>query len=153
MSQIQESVDVEVPVSVAYNQWTQFESFPQFMGGVESITQIDDTHNHWVTNVAGVKREFDTEITEQHPDERIAWQSTGGDTHHAGVVTFHRLSDTQSRVMIQIDWEPSGLAEKVGAAVNIDDRQVHADAEKFKEFIENGGGHSGGWRGDVESPS
>ncbi len=153
MSQIQESVDVEVPVSVAYNQWTQFESFPQFMDGVESIVQIDDTHNHWVTNVAGVEREFDTEITEQHPDERIAWHSVGGDTSHAGVVTFHRLSDTQSRVMIQIDWEPSGLLETVGAAVNADNRQVRADAKKFKEFIENGGGHSAGWRGDIEAPS
>jgi uncharacterized membrane protein len=153
MSQIQESVDVDVPVSVAYNQWTQFESFPQFMDGVESITQIDDTHNHWVTNVAGVEREFDTEITEQHPDERIAWKSVGGDISHAGVVTFHRLSDTQSRVMIQIDWEPSGLIETVGAAVNADNRQVRADAKKFKEFVENGGSHSAGWRGDVEAPS
>jgi len=101
MSQIQQSVDVDVPVSVAYNQWTQFESFPQFMSGVESITQIDDTRNRWVTNIAGVKREFDTEITEQHPDERIAWRSIGGDAEHAGVVTFRRLGDTSTRVMIQ----------------------------------------------------
>jgi uncharacterized membrane protein len=84
MSQIQQSVDVDVPVSVAYNQWTQFESFPHFMSGVESITQVDDTRNHWVTNIAGVKREFDTEITEQHPDERVAWRSVGGDAEHAG---------------------------------------------------------------------
>jgi len=153
VSQVQESVDVDVPVSVAYNQWTQFESFPHFMGGVESITQVDDTHSHWVTNVAGVTREFDTEITEQHPDERIAWHSVGGDTKHAGVVTFHRLSDNQSRVMIQIDWEPEGFVEKVGAAVNVDDRQVHADAQKFKEFVESGAGRPEGWRGDVESPS
>jgi uncharacterized membrane protein len=153
MSQIQESVDIDVPVSVAYNQWTQFESFPQFMDGVESIVQIDDTHNHWVTNIAGVEREFDTEITEQHPDERIAWHSVGGDVTHAGVVTFHRLSDNQSRVMIQIDWEPIGILESVGAAVNADDRQIRADTKKFKEFIENGGGHGAGWRGDIEAPS
>ncbi len=153
MSQIQESVDIDVPVSVAYNQWTQFESFPQFMDGVESIVQIDDTHNHWVTNVAGVEREFDTEITEQHPDERIAWHSVGGDVTHAGVVTFHRLSDDQSRVTIQIDWEPNGLLENVGAAVDADDRKVRADTKKFKEFIENGGGQGAGWRGDIQAPS
>jgi uncharacterized membrane protein len=153
MSQIQESVDIDVPVSVAYNQWIQFESFPQFMDGVESIVQIDDTHNHWVTNVAGVEREFDTEITEQHPDERIAWHSVGGDVTHAGVVTFHRLSDDQSRVTIQIDWEPKGLLENVGAAVDADDRKVRADTKKFKEFIENGGSQGAGWRGDIQAPS
>ena len=132
MSQIQQSVDVDVTVRVAYNQWTQFESFPHVMSGVESITQVDDRRNHWVTNIAGVKREFDTEITEQHPDERIAWRSVGGDTEHAGVVTFHRLSDTSTRVMIQIDWQPSSVAEKVGSAINVDEIQVKQDAERFK---------------------
>jgi uncharacterized membrane protein len=151
MSQIQQSVDVDVPVSVAYSQWTQFESFPHFMSGVESITQVDDTHNHWVTNIAGVEREFDTEIAEQHPDERIAWRSVGGDAKHAGVVTFHRLSDTRTRVMIQMDWQPSGLAEKVGSALNVDELQVKRDAERFKEFVESRGRETGSWRGDVEA--
>src|SRR4051812_47273278 len=104
MSQIQQSVDVEVPVSVAYNQWTQFESFPHFMSGVESVTQVDDRRNHWATNIPALKGESATEITEQHPDERIAWRSIGGDADHPGVVTFHRLGDTSTRVMIQIDW-------------------------------------------------
>jgi uncharacterized membrane protein len=131
VASVQESVDVDVPIRVAYDQWTQFESFPQFMGGVESITQIDDTHVHWVTNIDGVKREFDTEITEQHPEERVAWASTGGDTKQAGVVTFHRLDDAKTRVMIQIDWDPEGLLEKAGAALGFDDRQVKADAKKF----------------------
>ncbi|MGZ4438104.1 MAG: SRPBCC family protein [Nocardioides sp.] len=153
MSQIQQSIDVDVPVGVAYNQWTQFESFPQFMSGVESITQIDATHNHWVTNIAGVTREFDTEITEQHPDERVAWTSTSGDSKHAGVVTFHRLDEAKTRVMIQIDWEPSDLVEKIGSAVNIDDHQVKKDAERFKSFIESRGQETGGWRGDVDAPS
>ena len=153
MSQVQESVDVDVPVRVAYDQWTQFESFPQFMDGVESITQIDDTRSHWVTKITGVTREFDTEVTEQHPDERVAWKSTGGDTTHAGVVTFHRLSDTQTRVMIQIDWEPEGLLEKAGSVVGVDDHQVKADAKRFKAFIEKQGTQSGGWRGDVDNPS
>ncbi len=108
MASVQESVDVDVPIRVAYDQWTQFESFPQFMGGVERITQLDDTHTHWVTKIGGVEREFDAEITEQHPEERIAWTSTTGEAKHAGVVTFHRLDDAKTRVMIQIDWEPEG---------------------------------------------
>jgi uncharacterized membrane protein len=153
VASVQESVDVDVPIRVAYDQWTQFESFPQFMGGVESITQIDDTHVHWVTNIDGVKREFDTEITEQHPEERVAWASTGGDTKQAGVVTFHRLDDAKTRVMIQIDWDPEGLLEKAGAALGFDDRQVKADAKKFKEFIESRGNETGAWRGDVQRPS
>ena len=151
MSRVEESVDVDVPVSVAYNQWTQFESFPKFMAGVESITQVDDTHNHWVTKVGGQTREFDTEITEQHPDERIAWKSTGGDTGHAGVVTFHRLSDSKTRLMIQIDWEPEGVLEKVGSVVGVDDHRVRADTKRFKEFIESRGAAEGGYRGDVQA--
>jgi uncharacterized membrane protein len=146
-------VDVDVPIRAVYDQWTQFESFPQFMNGVESITQIDDTHNHWITKIGGVTREFDTEITEQHPDERVAWKSVDGDTRHAGVVTFHRLSNASTRVMIQIDWDPKGLVEKAGATAGVDDRQVRADAKRFKEFIERRGSQSGGWREDVDSPS
>jgi uncharacterized membrane protein len=153
MAQIQQSVDVEVPVSTAYNQWTQFESFPKFMSGVESITQVDDTRLHWVTDIAGVEREFDAEITEQHPDERVAWASTSGEAKHAGVVTFHRLDDAKSRVMVQIDWEPTGVAEKVGSAVNIDEHRVKGDLERFKEFIEARGHESGAWRGDVPADS
>ncbi|SFO34450.1 Polyketide cyclase / dehydrase and lipid transport [Geodermatophilus obscurus] len=152
MASVQESVDVDVPIRVAYDQWTQFESFPQFMGGVERITQIDDTRTHWITNIDGVKREFDAEITEQHPEERVAWASTGGDAKHAGVVTFHRLDDDKTRVMIQIDWEPTGVVEKVGAALGFDDRQVKADAKRFKEFIESRGRETGAWRGDVPRP-
>ena len=151
MSTVTESVDVHVPVHTAYNQWTQFESFPHFMNGVEAIRQIDDRHLHWVTKVAGVKREFDTEITEQHPDERIAWKSTGG-PKHAGVVTFHRLGEQDTRVTIQLDWEPEGVTEKVGSAVGADDRQVKADAKRFKEFIEHRGSETGAWRGDVPRP-
>ena len=151
MSQVQESVDVEVPVRTAYDQWTQFETFPHFMGGVESITQIDDTHSHWVTKIGGVTREFDTEITEQHPDERVAWKSTDGTTH-AGVVTFHRLGEGESRVTVQIDWEAEGLVEKAGALVGVDDHQVKADLDRFKEYIEGKGHEDGAWRGNVDNP-
>ena len=135
MSTVTKSVDVDVPVRKAYDQWTQFESFPQFMGGVESITQNDATRTHWKTKVGGVEREFDAEITEQHPDERVAWKSTDGTTH-AGVVTFHRLSDAATRVTVQLDWQPDGIVEKVGAAVGVDDHQVKADLDRFKEFVE-----------------
>ncbi|ASN51345.1 SRPBCC family protein [Sinomonas sp. R1AF57] len=150
MSTVQESIDVAVPVSTAYNQWTQFESFPEFMGGVESVVQRDDTHLHWTTKVAGQTREFDTEITEQHPDERIAWKTTEG-VNHAGVVTFHRLNDTESRVSVQFQWEPDSATEKLGAAFGADDAQVKKDLKRFKEFVESHGA-TGAWRGDVDSP-
>lgn len=148
MPNVTKSIDVSVPITTVYNQWTQFESFPHFMGGVESITQTDPTHSHWVTKIGGVTREFDTEITEQHPDERVAWKSTDGTTH-AGVVTFHRLSDNETRVTVQLDWDAEGLLEKAGAAVGIDDHQVKADLDRFKSFIESRGTETGSWRGDV----
>ena len=152
MSNVTESVDVNVPISTAYNQWTQFESFPQFMDGVESISQTDDRHSHWVTRIGGVRREFDAEITEQYPDERIAWKSTGGDTSHAGVVTFHRLGDNDTRVTVQLAWQPEGLVEKAGSAVGMDSRQVKADAARFKTFIEHRRTETGRWRGDKPAP-
>ena len=149
MPTIEQSIDVDVPLSTAYNQWTQFASFPRFMGGVEQVTQLTDTLTHWKTSVGGVDREFDAEITEQHPDERVAWKSIDGKTH-AGVVTFHRLSQDTTRVMVQIDWETETLAEKAGAAIGIDDMQVKKDLAKFKEYIESRGVEEGGWRGDVQ---
>ena len=151
MSTIEESIEVAVPVRTAYNQWTQFEEFPRFMEGVEEIRQIDDTHIHWKTKIAGVEREFDAEITEQHPDHRIAWRSVGG-TQHAGVVTFHRLSDDTSRIMLQLDSEPEGPVEKVGDALGILKRRIKADLERFKDMIESRGAETGAWRGDVETP-
>lgn len=147
MSTVEESIDVDVPVGIAYAQWTQFESFPQFMGGVESVSQLDDRRLHWVIDVAGVKREFDAEITEQHPDERVAWKSTDGTTH-AGVVTFHKLDSTKSRVMVQLDWAPEGFVEKVGAVVGVDDRQVTSDLKRFKKLVESEP-TADGWTGDV----
>jgi len=151
MSQVIEAVDVDVPVTTAYNQWTQFESFPHFLSFVESITQTDDTHTHWDVKVAGVEREFDAEITEQKPDERVAWNSISGEVDHAGVVTFHKLSDDTSRVTVQLDWEPKGIVEKVGGLVGIDNASVKSDLKNFKEFIEDEGNANGGWRGTVEN--
>lgn len=147
MATVERSIEVNVPLSTAYNQWTQFESFPHFMGGVVEVTQVNDTLTHWKTSVGGVDREFDAEITEQQPDERVAWRATDGT--HSGVVTFHRISDSTTKVMVQIDWDTDSIAEKVGAAVGVDDMQVKSDLKKFKEYIESRGVEEGGWRGNV----
>jgi uncharacterized membrane protein len=149
MSTIQESIDVGVPVRTAYDQWTQFEEFPRFMEGIEEVRQIDDTHLHWAAAIAGVRREWHAEITEQTPDQRIAWRSTDG-AEHAGVVTFHRLDDGESRVMLQLDTEPEGVVEKAGDALGVLKRQVKGDLERFKGLIESRGTESGAWRGEVE---
>ena len=148
MANIERSIDVEVPVRTAYDQWTQFEEFPQFMEGVEKIEQIDDTHLHWVTEVAGRRQEFDAEVTEQTPDRRVAWHSTGG-TKHAGVVTFHKTDEGQTRIMLQMDIDPDGAVEKVGDALGFAKRRVKGDLERFKELIESRGSESGAWRGEV----
>lgn len=146
---IEEHIDVEVPVTTAYNQWTQFETFPQFMEGVDRIQQLDPTHLHWEISIGGVKRDFDAEVTEQIPDERVAWKATRG-TGHAGVVTFHKLDDAKTRVMLQIDTEPEGIIEKVGDALHLTDNQAKGDLKRFKEFIESRGGQeTGAYRGEV----
>jgi uncharacterized membrane protein len=150
MSSVHKSIDVNVPVTTAYNQWTQFESFPQFMDGVESVTQLGDTRTHWVVKVAGAEREFDADIVEQSPDEVIAWASTSGDTGgHGGRVTFEPLGADSTRVDIELGWEPEGVVENVGAALDIDQRQVDKSASEFKRFIEDRGAETGAWRGDV----
>ena len=152
MSTITESVDVAVDVSTAYNQWTQFESFPQFMEGVDEIRQIDDTHIHWVTSIGGVTREFDATITEQRPDERVAWRSDDG-PDHAGVITFHRLDGTTTRVTAQMDIDPEGFVESAADKLGILDRRVKSDMRRFKEFIESRGAReTGAWRGEVHRP-
>ncbi|GAA2653867.1 SRPBCC family protein [Paractinoplanes durhamensis] len=152
MSTVTESVDVDVPVRTAYNQWTQFEEFPRFMDGVREIRQLDETHLHWKTEIGGVKREFDAEITEQLPDERVAWKATDGEKQ-AGVVTFHRLDDTHTRLTVQMDFEPEGVVEKAGAVLGVVDHRVKGDLRRFKEFIEDRDGtETGSWRGQVDRP-
>jgi uncharacterized membrane protein len=148
VSNIEQSIDVSVPVRSAYDQWTQFQEFPRFMEGVEEVRQVDDTHLHWRTKVAGREKEFDAEITEQLPDERVAWRSQAG-AEHAGVVTFHRLGDNETRVMVQMDVEPEGAVEKAGDALGLVKRRVHGDLERFRELIEGRGSASGAWRGEV----
>lgn len=151
MAQAIEAIDVEVPVRVAYNQWTQFEEFPKFLDEVQSITQITDVLTHWAVKVGPVEEEFDATITEQHPDERVAWTSTGGSVDHAGVVTFHKLSDTTSRVTVQIDWQPTGILERLGGALGVDNSAIKKDLKNFKRYIEAKGSADGAWRGDVQA--
>jgi uncharacterized membrane protein len=147
-STIEKSIDVDVPVRTAYNQWTQFESFPRFMEGVESVRQLDDRHLHWKASIAGKTLEWDAEISEQIPDKRIAWTSTQG-ARNAGVVTFHRLADDKTRVMLQMDYEPQGIVENVGDFLGVMSGRAEGDLERFKDFIEDRGVETGAWRGKV----
>jgi uncharacterized membrane protein len=152
MASVTKSIDVNVPVRTAYDQWTQFESFPQFMEGVEDVRQQGDKRLHWRAKIGGKTQEWDAEITEQHPDHRVAWRSTMGDTN-AGVVTFHQLDPRQTRVTTQIDYEPQGVVEHVGDALGVLDRRVQGDLKRFKEFIESRGVETGAWRGDIQNQS
>ena len=148
MSQIEQSVDVDVPVRIAYDQWTQFEAFPKFMEGVESVRQLDDRRLHWTAEIAGVRREWDAEITEQQPDQRVAWRTTRG-AHNDGVVTFQPLDDRRTRVMLQLDFDPEGLTEKAGDLLGIVRTRTKGDLKRFKTFIEERGTETGAWRGTV----
>jgi uncharacterized membrane protein len=152
MSVIEESIEVDVPITTAYNQWTQFEEFPSFMEGVEQVSQKDDKRLHWVAEIAGVRREWDAEITEQHPDERIAWTATTG-TKNAGVVTFHRLDADHTRLMLQLEVEPDDTVAKIGDALGFVHRRAAGDLKRFKEMIEQRGSESGEWRGNVDRPN
>jgi uncharacterized membrane protein len=141
--------EVDVPVRTAYDQWTQFESFPQFMGGVESVRQLDDTSTHWIVSIAGVKREFDADISDQVPDDHVAWRSTTAEVAHRGRVDFRPVSADRTRVSLTIEWQPEGFVEKAGAALQLDDAQVKRDLHRFKEFIEKRDAETGAWRGEV----
>ena len=149
MSTIEQSIEVNVPVRTAYNQWTQFEDFPHFMEGVEKVNQIDDINLHWVAEILGQHREWDAKITEQTPDERIAWTNTDG-ARNAGVVTFHRLDDNTTRVMLQMEFEPEGFGEKAADALGLVKSRSKGDLERFKTFIEERGTETGAWRGEVD---
>ncbi|MDX6738321.1 SRPBCC family protein [Actinocorallia sp. A-T 12471] len=151
MSTIEQSIDVEVPVRTAYDQWTQFEEFPRFMEGVDRIEQVTPTWTRWETSIAGVHREFDAEITEQRPDERVAWRSVA-EPRQAGVVTFHRLDPVNTRVMVQMEFDPEGFAEQAADKLNIVERRVKGDLKRFKDFIESRDTPTGAWRGEIPSP-
>lgn len=149
MEKIEKSIEVEVPVKTVYNQWTQFEDFPHFMEGVKSVKQTDDTHLHWIAEVGGKEKEWDSEIAEQIPDNRIAWHSTSGSTVN-GVVTFHYLNPNTTKVMLQMEYDPKGFIENIGDALGFVSRRVEGDLARFKKFIENRRQETGAWRGEVE---
>lgn len=149
MATIEKHIDVNVPLSTAYNQWTQFEEFPMFMEGVRAVTQLDDKRLAWIAEIGGKVEEWDAEITEQRPDERVAWTNTSG-ARNAGVVTFHRLDDDTTRVMLQMEYDPKGFTEKAGDVLGFVSRRVEGDLDRFKEFIESRGRETGGWRGEIE---
>ena len=151
MTKIEESIEVRSPLRAVYDQWTQFEEFPKFMEGVAEVRQIDDKHLHWVAEFGGQRHEWDAEVTEQKPDERVAWKNTDG-KDNAGVVTFHRLGEEKTRVMVQMDFVPEGIVEKLGFAIGAPDRRVRGDLERFRELVETAAGQSDGWRGEVKRP-
>ena len=151
MNTVSSDIDIDLPVREVYNQWTQFEDFPAFMSGVEEVRQLDDRNLHWRVRVGGVEREYTAEIVEQLPDERIAWRGTSG-PRNDGVVTFHRLSDARTRVRLQFEWDPEGLIEHVGAALQIDDAQVARDLREFARLLESNGFATGAWRESINPP-
>ncbi len=152
MSTIERSIEVNVPVRTAYDQWTQFESFPNFMEGVKEVRQTDDTHLLWVAEIAGKEEKWNAEITEQHPDHRVAWKSTSG-ADNAGVVTFHYIDENTTRIMLQMDYDPEGIVENVGDKLGVVGRRVEGDLKRFKTFIEGRQVPTGAWRGEVENPN
>jgi uncharacterized membrane protein len=148
MATIERSIDIEAPVRVVYNQWTQFEEFPRFMEGVQEVRQLDDKHLHWRAVVGGAEKVWDAEITEQIPDERVAWRARSG-AANAGVVTFHRISDGRTRIMLQLEYDPQGVVETVGDAVGVVSHRVDSDLLRFKDFVEMRGRETGAWRGEI----
>ena len=141
-------IDVDAPIRAVYNQWTQFESFPEFLHAVKEVTQRDDATTHWVVSIGGVRREFEAEITEQVPDEIIAWASVDGKSH-SGSVRFGLNEGTGTHVSLEMMWLPETFVERVGAALDLDERQAEMDLRRFKEFIEERGRETGGWRGEI----
>jgi uncharacterized membrane protein len=148
MDVIEKSIELEVPVDVAYNQWTQFEEFPNFMEGVKEVRQLDDKRLHWKAQVAGKAKEWDAEIVQQIPDQVIAWRSTSG-TSNAGEVRFDKAPGGKTRITLVLTYEPEGVVEHVGDALGAVSRRVEGDLKRFKDFIEKRGRESGAWRGQI----
>lgn len=149
MAHLEKSIEVNVPLSTAYNQWTQFEDFPRFMEGVKEVRQLDDKRLYWRVEIAGKEEEWEAEITEQIPDQRIAWRYSSG-ARNGGVVTFHPLADNKTKIVLQMGYDPEGLVETVGDKLGVVSRKVEGDLERFKEFIESQGMETGAWRGEID---
>lgn len=149
MATIEKSIDVGVPVSVAYGQWTQFEQFPRFMDGVVDVKQLDDKRLHWVAEIGGQRREWDAEIVEQQPDRVVAWRSVGG-TPNSGRVEFEPI-DQGTRISVEMEYETEGVKEAVGSALGFDEGKVEEDLERFRDLVEERQSPTGSWRGEIES--
>jgi len=149
LSFVQDSIEVDVPISTAYNQWTQFEEFPHFMKDVEEVRQIDDTHLHWRANIAGKPVEWDSEITTQIPDRRISWRSTSGPPN-SGAVTFDRVTDTRTRITLRMSYRAPGIAEKIGDALGAVRIELSGNLHRFADFIQSRQRETGAWRGTVQ---
>ena len=149
MERIEKTVEVRAPVRTVYNQWTQFEEFPKFMAGVKEVRQLDDTHVHWHAEIWGKDKEWESEITEQVPDQKIAWRSTSGDAPNAGTVRFEPLGQDRTRVQLTMEYEPQGAVENIGDALGVLSKRVESTVKDFKKFIESRGAETGGWRGEV----
>lgn len=152
METIQKSIDVDVPLHTAYNQWTQFETFPEFMEGIQEVRQLDDRHVHWVADVGGKHKEWDAEIVEQIPDQRIQWRSTSG-ARNDGLVEFEPISDSQTHVTVKMNYETEGVLEGIGDFFGVTSHRVEGDLERFKEFVETRGAETGAWRGEIRPGS
>jgi uncharacterized membrane protein len=148
MAEVKESIEVNVPVSTAYNQWTQFEEFPSFMENVESVTHLDDIHLRWVAEIGGKREEWKAEITHQEPDKVIAWRALEG-RENSGRVEFEPLGPDRARIDVTMTWAPEGFVEAAADKVGVSDRAVKVDLERFKELVEARGLESGAWRGEV----
>ena len=151
MPKVEDSIDVQVPVQQVYNQWAQFEEFPKFMNGIRSVQQLDATHVKWVAEIRGESRQWTTEITEQLPDEKVAWKTIDGEVKNDGVVTFEQVGDNQTRINVEMEVESESTSENVaGDLLGIVKDQVHGDLERFKQLLENRNEESGAWRGKVQ---
>lgn len=149
MERIEKTIDVDRPVRTVYNQWTQFEEFPRFMEGVKEVRQIDDTHVHWRADIWGKEKEWDAEITEQVPDEKIGWKSISGDAPNAGTVRFEPLGPSRTRVRLIMAYEPQGMAENIGDTLGLLSTTVQGSVNNFKQYIERQSSEDGGWRGTI----
>ena len=150
METVKETIEVNVPVSTAYNQWTQFTDFPKFMDGVKSVEQLDETHLRWVAEVGGQSRDWQAEIVEQVPDQKVAWRALGADGPN-GVVTFEPLGEGKTIVIVEMSYEPKNFKEQLGSKIGLDSRQVKEDLGRYKELVETMGSETGAWRGEVHS--
>ena len=152
MSVVEKTVEVQCPLSTVYNQWTQFETFPRFMEGVEEVKQVDDTHLHWRADIAGMEREWDAEITEQVPDRRIAWRSITG-PENGGTVMFQQVDPQRTRITLRMEYDPKGFVENAADMLGVIERRIEGDMKRFRDFIEKRGQETGAWRGDVKGGS